>query len=155
MTFIQNILNSELFTQAMVIVLAAIFTWVATRINKNQTEMMQRMDDQTINITREADAKQKVVDKEKEKADVMERITVLSLRLNMMGVRMLAEPTYANDISIAELVALSEDLQKEYDKSAESLRDAKDKYKLVADMTKEFIDKMQSMSHIRNKKRKK
>ena len=123
----------------IIALMTGIFSVITVKIQKNQSKLIEKIDEQTIFIEKEKAIRQKLVQAEKKRDAIIEQATLLSMKINIHLINSISEI----DQKIRDdLKSTSKELETEYKESLSVIRDISKEYDLIiqvsADLQREF-----------------
>lgn len=121
----------QYLSTVIIAVITGVFSIITLMIQKKQDKVITKIDEQTKFIAREKKLKQQLIEKEREKDELINKIMLLILDTNLFILK-------NSDNSHSEVFELSEELKKQYDQISSDIQKIKTEYEMVLNITAEF-----------------
>jgi len=119
----------------LITVITGVFSVITVKIQKNQSQLIKKIDEQTIFIDKEKALRQKLVQAEKKRDSIIEQMTILSMRINIHLVNALHE---VDERIVRDLKQTSVELESSYKEASDTIKDISKEYDLLINMSNEF-----------------
>jgi hypothetical protein len=124
----------------LITVITGVFSVITLLINRNQNKLEDKLDEQNIVIEREKVIRQKLVQSEKKRDAVVQKMTILSLKVNVLlltSLRDLVDQTVIDDLK-----ATSKELETTYKDALNEIKSVSDEYDMLLSVSKDLKEQM-------------
>ena len=135
----------QYLSTVIIAAMTGIFSIITLIIQKRQDKIINKIDEQTMFMEKEKGLKQKLIQREKERGNIIQEIMILILDTNLQIIK----NTQINEASVVDDTVFdrSSQLKKRFGEVSNSINEITKEYEMVLSMTSEFQKELEKVQN--------